>query len=193
MEILTPRLHLRPHTADDVSALREVYADPAVREHLGGDRLLDPEVVQEQIDRFLAQHIARGDTMCAAIDRQTGRYLGRIGLLWWPEWQELEVGWTLRREVWGRGLATEGGAACVSWAFMTKPDLDALSCVVSPGNVPSLAVARTLGLVREREDVVVRGTDRFDVIVHRLARADWERRRSLPPYVVAGAAAASGV
>jgi RimJ/RimL family protein N-acetyltransferase len=52
----------------------------------------------------------------AAIDKQTGRWLGQIGLNELPSWPgpyKVEVGWELDPSVWGRGLATEGaGPRC---------------------------------------------------------------------------------
>ena len=48
----------------------------------------------------------------AVEERATGRIVGRLGLSHhrlWP--QDVEVGWGLDPEVWGRGYATEGGVA----------------------------------------------------------------------------------
>jgi RimJ/RimL family protein N-acetyltransferase len=55
-----------------------------------------------------------------AIEKATGRWVGRIGLseiLGWPGPDKIEVGWELHREFWGRGLATEGGKACMGYGF----------------------------------------------------------------------------
>jgi RimJ/RimL family protein N-acetyltransferase len=52
-------------------------------------------------------------------DRESGRFIGRIGLLRHVDWphEPVEVGWTLDRAFWGRGLATEGGAASLRLGF----------------------------------------------------------------------------
>ena len=58
----------------------------------------------------------------AAIEKATGRWVGRIGLDELPHWpgpHKIEVGWELHREFWGRGLATEGGRAGVRYGFET--------------------------------------------------------------------------
>ena len=54
----------------------------------------------------------RGFSMFSVIEKSTGRWVGRLGP-WQPEdWPGTEVGWGLAREVWGKGYATEGAAAC---------------------------------------------------------------------------------
>ena len=55
------------------------------------------------------------------LDRESGAFLGRSGLKWWPEFGEVEVGWVLAPAARGRGLATEAGRASLEWAFR---DLD---------------------------------------------------------------------
>jgi RimJ/RimL family protein N-acetyltransferase len=54
------------------------------------------------------------------------------------------VGWAISRDCWGRGYATEGAAAAISWAFEHLGWSEVIHAIV-PGNVASEGVARKLG------------------------------------------------
>ena len=85
----------------------------------------------------------------AACERETGRLIGRIGLLRHDDWplveSPVEVGWTLDRDYWGRGLATEGGRAAIDVWLEHLPDETLYSFTV-PENTRSRAVMERLGM-----------------------------------------------
>jgi ribosomal-protein-alanine N-acetyltransferase len=62
---------------------------------------------------------------------------------------EIEIGWTLRPESRGRGLATEGARAACEAALATL-DVDRLVSLILPSNERSQAVAIALGMERWR-------------------------------------------
>ncbi len=57
---------------------------------------------------------------------------------------DIEVGWHLHPDSWGRGYATEAAAAAVDRAFAAG--LKRMYAVVKPGNTASIAVTRRLGM-----------------------------------------------
>src|SRR3712207_2354877 len=57
---------------------------------------------------------------------------------------EVEVGWHLHPDCWGHGYATEEARAVIDRAFAAG--LPEVYAVVRPGNAPSLAVCRRLGM-----------------------------------------------
>jgi RimJ/RimL family protein N-acetyltransferase len=85
----------------------------------------------------------------AACERETGRLIGRIGLLRHHDWplapDPVEIGWTLDHEHWGRGLATEGGRAAMDVWRAYLPD-DVLYSFTIPENARSRAVMERLGM-----------------------------------------------
>jgi RimJ/RimL family protein N-acetyltransferase len=81
--------------------------------HLGVP--LDPASVVEHANAHWEAH---GFGPLAVEDKQTGRLIGRSGLAYhrmWPD--DPEAGWWVDPGWWGRGIATEAGAASVQWGF----------------------------------------------------------------------------
>lgn len=90
----------------------------------------------------------------AIVERASGRFVGRSGLNYWPQFDETEVGWVLRPDAWGRGFATEAGRACLEWGF-THLDLPYLTAMIRPENHPSIRVAERLGMRPLRSDLLM--------------------------------------
>ena len=107
--VLTPRLALRPLTLDDLPALHELRTQPEVMRWTAlqrPDRDLDE--TRAKIENFVGPTDTNGSFNCAICDRETGKMIGIGGChavrskFGWPE-----VGYMLRKECWGKGLATE--------------------------------------------------------------------------------------
>lgn len=110
----------------------------------------DLDETAQQVERWMRAWREDGVSQWAAIDLATGRFIGRIGMIRHHDWplepDPIEVGWTLHRDYWGRGLATEGGRASMQiWREWLVDDGRLLSITV-PGNSRSRAVMERLGL-----------------------------------------------
>ena len=117
----TPRLVLRQFTADDAGLLVELDSDPRVMRYItDGVPTSREEIVAEYIPAYLAYHRAGPDFgFWVAQLRGTGEFAGWFHLR--PEHgtpaEEPELGYRLKHEFWGRGLATEGSRALIDHAF----------------------------------------------------------------------------
>ena len=88
----------------------------------------------------------RGYGMFSVLERYGGRWVGHVGP-WCPDgWPGTEVGWSIARDRWGRGYATEAAAAAIDWAIDTLGWTDIVHTIAAE-NLPSAAVARRLGSV----------------------------------------------
>ncbi len=110
----TERLLLREWRDGDLDVYAELCADPEVMRFLGGP------VERAQAWRtmaLMAGHWSlRGYGNWVLERRADARLIGRAGL-WAPDgWPGTEVGWTLARDAWGAGYATEAGRAAMAWA-----------------------------------------------------------------------------
>jgi RimJ/RimL family protein N-acetyltransferase len=164
----TARLLLRPFGPEDLDDLVALHEDPEVTRYI---TTLDRAAAEERLRQDADEWRRRGHGMLAILGRPgsaqagTGRFLGRATVKHWPQFDETEVGWTLRRDAWGRGYATEAGRACVDWAF-AELDVPYLTAMIAPGNHRSVRVAQRLGFKPMREDVLLGEP----VIVHSRAR-----------------------
>ncbi len=165
IRIETERLILRPMEPGDIDDLLELHSQPAVIEFLGP---ATRELARERLERCQRNWENGGYDLLAVLERSTGRFLGRAGVKYWPEWGETEAGWAFRREAWGRGYATEAARASIDWAFRTLP-VPYVTAMIRPDNGRSIGVARRLGMTPIRDEVVVG----IPVIVHAIEREAW--------------------
>jgi RimJ/RimL family protein N-acetyltransferase len=164
VELRTERLILRPVRVGDVDELVAMHADPVTRRVFGEwtrDR------VEDWVDRSVREWEERGHGKLTILDRESGTFIGRSGLRFWPEFEEVEVGWVLMPAARGRGVATEAGRACIEWGFRDFA-LPYVTAYIGPANANSIAVAERLGMTPLREDVL----HGEPIVVHALRRQD---------------------
>ena len=143
-ELDTERLRLRAPRLDDLDGYARMYADPDVMRFLENGVPLDRAAAFRSMATHLGHWYLRGYGQWTLEERATGTFVGRAGL-WQPEgWPGLEVGWTLARESWGRGYATEAGRAALDYAFNVL-GADEVISVIRPDNTASIRVAERLG------------------------------------------------
>jgi RimJ/RimL family protein N-acetyltransferase len=166
--IETARLLLRTAEPGDADRLAGMYGDPEVARYTSGVTRSSDEVAAT-LDRW-ADHWRRYGVGMLVAERLGDRtVVGRVGFLAWnPEtWEhalnadldppyEIEVGWSLAREHWGHGYATEAALAARDWALgeVCPPRLISL---IHPENVRSQRVAEKLGERYERDVEMANG------------------------------------
>jgi RimJ/RimL family protein N-acetyltransferase len=159
----TERLLLRTWQSTDAEALGEIYRQSEYLE------TMPPTDASAQIASFTRRWSEDGFSQWAACDRETGRLIGRIGLMRHHDWplepDPVEVGWVLHHDWWHKGLATEGGLAAVEAWRRFLPD-ERLISITLPFNRRSRAVMERLGMTY-RGEAVWRG---YEQVWYALAR-----------------------
>jgi len=145
--IETERLLLRPLRVSDVDVFVELHADFQVNRFVGS---YSRQQALERLTAIERQWAGRGHGLCAIELKSSGEFIGRSGLQYWEQFDEVELGWTLRAAHWGHGYATEAAQACLDWGFATLDDY--FTALVRPGNEESVRVAERLGFAPRRED-----------------------------------------
>lgn len=148
MLIETERIWLRPLIMNDLDDVLEIQTDPDIARFLGA---MDREQAREWLAMTERAWAEVGYGRAAVIERSTGRFVGRAGLRYWPEFDETEVGWVLHRGAWGHGLATEAGHASLRWGFENL-NVPYITAIINHENTRSIAVAQRLGMTPLRED-----------------------------------------
>ena len=145
--LTTQRLHLRPWQKTDLPAMHAISADADVMRHFPRPNTL--EETEAFISRQQRHQRERGYCFFAAELRETNEVIGFIGLSYLDRSMDfapcVEIGWRLRKDVWGQGLAPEGARACLDFGF-TELGLEAIYAYATTKNLPSFAVMRKIGM-----------------------------------------------
>ena len=200
----TARLILRRFTPADVDHLVALDGDPEVMRYLSGGPATPREQIRERVlPRFIAlsaRHGALG--YWAAQARDGGAFLGWFALHpvagdaaagGWVDTDDpaqVELGYRLRREAWGRGLATEGARALIDRAFRELAVRRVIATTYQY-NTGSRRVMEKCGLTHIRSFKLVPAEQigagnhtssgevwEGDEVEYALERAEWSRRRS---------------
>lgn len=139
---------MRPPAEADLEDLHAFHDDPLVRKVFGAAGC---DEVREWIEIARRDWEERGHGRVVLLDRESGEFLGRSGLRYWPELDEVEVGWSLRAAARGRGLATEAGRFWLDWG-LRELDAPYLTANIDTWNAASVAVAERLGMTPLRDD-----------------------------------------
>jgi RimJ/RimL family protein N-acetyltransferase len=149
--LATDRLELRRFDLGDLDEFTALHADPEVTRFV---HPFDRDEAEQRLRRDEDEWRERGHGLLAIVDAERGRFLGRTGLKHWPQFEETEVGWVLRRDAWGKGYATEAARACVDWG-LAELDVPYLTAMIGPGNERSVRVAERLGFTPLRKDALL--------------------------------------
>lgn len=168
----TARLILRPPEPQDFEPWADFIADEEASRYLGGAQ--PREIAWRSICTMTGAWTVRGFSMFSVIEKESGRWVGRLGP-WQPDgWPGTEVGWGIAREFWGRGYAPEGATCAIDWAFDTF-GWDEVIHSIDPGNANSQGVARKLGSTILRQAAMPPPfTDTLDIWGQ--TRAQWKAR-----------------
>jgi len=151
----TDRMYFRQFCAEDAELLFELDSDPEVMRFITKGHPTELARIQNEfIPRFLGyygQSPPRG--FWAAHLRESGEFIGWFHLR--PDKitpDEMELGYRLKRNSWGRGLATEGSRALIERAFC-EWGYEKISARTLVGNLASQRVMKKAGLNFECEFV----------------------------------------
>jgi len=174
--IRTEHLLLRPWRRDDLAPLSAILADPLVARYLIGHPFSADEARAAFERRF--EHWERNGFGFWAVETlDQPRLLGWAGLQCASAFlgyeTDVEVGWTLAREVWGRGYATEAGTASLAFGFQQLA-LPRIVAMRDPANQRSDAVMQRLGM-REAGSTTTSHGDPVSVRI--LWREEWVARQ----------------
>ncbi len=170
----TERLILRPLRMSDAKDLFAYAHDPLVSRHVLWDA---HESVRDsrQFLRGAIRQYRRGEPGSFAITlKDSGRMIGTIGFMWVNvDYKSAEVGYSLSREYWNRGIMTEALRRVVAFGFeeLRLNRIEAQHEVDNPasGRVMAHAGMQYEGRLRQR----IKNKGRFvDVALYAILRDD---------------------
>lgn len=171
----TARLILRPPALEDLDGWADMMTDPVAARFIGG--VMGRSQSWRMLAAMAGSWAIQGFAMFSLIEKDSGRWVGRIGP-WQPEeWPGTEVGWGLHPAAWGKGYAIEAATAAIDWAFDTLGWSEVIHCI-DPENTPSQQVARRLGSRVLREGKMPPPFQDLPIEIWGQSREEWRARRA---------------
>ncbi|WP_422115802.1 GNAT family N-acetyltransferase [Brachybacterium sp. UNK5269] len=140
------RILLRPFDGADIPAAHRLYGDAEVMRYVGTGLPVTPAVTAQMVADYRRHQREHGFAFWAMLDRASGDLIGDAGLE--RTGQGTELGYTLGKAWWGRGLATEAALLCVDAAFGPL-GLSRLVALVDAENPVSVRVLTKLGFTAD--------------------------------------------
>jgi len=150
MILETDRLILSTWQTSDCIAFRPIATDVEVMRYITGGVPWTDERIQLFVNRQVELFSERGFCRWKLLTKPAGEMIGFCGVGAWGDGLELEIGWWLARQYWGRGLATEAARAALHDAF-ERAGLARVISIARPANVASIRIMEKLGLKLECE------------------------------------------
>lgn len=173
-EVETPRLILRKMTMADAQDMYDYSRDPRVSEHVLWDAHRSIQDSRAYL-RYIQRQYRNNEPSSWGIElKETGHLVGTIGYMWWNrENRSAEVGYSLARAQWNKGLMTEALRAVIRFGF-EEMNLHRIEAQHETSNPASGRVMEKVGM---RQEGVLRGRlynkGKFvDVALYAILRGD---------------------
>lgn len=173
----TPRLILRRMNMEDARDIFEYGRDRLVARHVLWDAYTSISEARAYV-RVMQRRYRLGEPASWCIElKETGRVIGTIGYMWHQrENAAVEVGYSLAREQWNRGIMTEALERVIRYSF-EKLNMHRIEAQFEVDNPASGAVMRKCGMQREgclRGRLLNKGRY-VDVELYAILREDYRR------------------
>jgi len=139
----TNRLILRPMDECDVNAIFAMRSDVDVMRFIREPQNRDESANWVKIvsSRWEQEQIG----FCAMLERLSQEFIGWCGIWRLQETDELEIGYAVAKQFWGKGFATEAALRFLDYAF-EKLENEKIVAVARPENAASRRVMEKLGM-----------------------------------------------
>lgn len=151
----TERLILRPMTEDDIEDVFEMRRDDRIMRFIR-EPVLSRKEAEDWINLISSRWAKDEIGFCSVFEKRSGKFAGWCGLWQLKENNEIEVGYAMVREFWGKGFASEAARAFLEYGF-EKLNLEKIVAVARPENAGSRRVMEKIGM---RFDYIGRFYDR---------------------------------
>ncbi|OAV56324.1 acetyltransferase [Rhizobium sp. WYCCWR10014] len=149
----TPRLSLVMWDEGDAALVQQLHSTMATTRYLSGNAPWSLEKAEQRLRGWFEEQARDGTTKYKLL-AEDGSFLGRAGISKFGN-EQFELGYSLREEAWGKGLATEAASALADW-FFERRFASGFIAFTHPENIASQRVLRKIGM-RERAPILIDG------------------------------------
>ncbi len=141
----TSRLIIRPAVLEDAKNLFELNSDPEVVRFTGDSSFNTMLEVHDLIRKRMILQFEQHKMSRFIVTLKDGTFLGWCGLKYFPETNEVDLGYRFLKKYWGQGYATESSLACLTYGF-EELRLNRIIAKAMPDNIGSIKVMQKLGM-----------------------------------------------
>jgi RimJ/RimL family protein N-acetyltransferase len=141
IELLTPRLRLRPASLDNLEAMHAIMREPRAMRYWSTPPHDGLEQTREWLQSMIDIPVSAGEDF---VVEHEGSVVGKAGLYRFPE-----IGFIFHPDVWGRGFAREALHAVIQRGLAVH-GLRVIEADVDPRNTAALRLLTGLGFVEIR-------------------------------------------
>lgn len=140
----TERLYLREWVPDDWVRFKPLVVDPRVVKYISPGKPWTDQRIENRVRDYIHYGQTRGWHLWPVIHRDDSKLIGFCGFAdGFPP--DVEIGWRLLPEYWGRGLATEAAQATLDYGFQTWNFRRVIAVAQTP-NRASIRVMEKIGM-----------------------------------------------
>ena len=178
--IETDRLLIRPWEPADRPAFAALATDPEMMRFMTGGRPWSDEEIDGYFTRQAGTLEANGFCLGAVVERAMGRTIGLGGLQLLGSTGELETGYWIARDLWGKGYASEAASGSLRHAFEVVGGARVMA-ITDHENRASRRVMEKIGMTYLRDTNGVELGHRspeIEVVLYSIERDAWAARQN---------------
>jgi len=149
----TPRLILRQFTLDDAALIHQLNSDPEVLKYLHEPALENEEHAKAILTNIILPQYQNNLGRWAIHIEDSNEFIGWCGLKHLIETDEIDLGYRLMQQFWGKGFAYEAAKHTVDYGF-NQLHLKTITGRAHIENIASLKILEKIGMQFIKEEIV---------------------------------------
>jgi [ribosomal protein S5]-alanine N-acetyltransferase len=173
----TERLNLIEIKEEHVKEIYDIFSREEVTRFYGLLPFKKEDQAIKMVESFSKNFQDNRAVRWGIVLKETGEFIGSVGLNNLQLWSKRsEIGYELRPDVWGKGIASEAVKTVLSYSFQ-ELELFRIGAVTFPENFASSKLLLNLGFQKEGllRGYIYQGGTSYDTFVYSLLKSDWER------------------
>ena len=142
------RLHIKPWEENDLDDLYCIFSNTALKESIAPKLTIEEtvQIFEQQLNEYEDQGPFGRYFI---VEKESQHFIGLFLLKKLENAGEVEIGYSLKKEFWKKGYATETVQGCSQWLFQ-QPEVLKIFAVTEPENIDSQKVLLRSGFSREK-------------------------------------------
>lgn len=140
----TDRLTIRKISIDDAEFIRKLVNSPGWLKYIGDRNVKTKEQSISYTQSYIDAHQENGFGFMMMVENATQKNIGLLGLIKREELPQIDLGFAIMPQFFGKGYTFEGAQSIMQYAF-TDMKLNELLAITTTDNIASQSLLKKLG------------------------------------------------